>query len=273
MRTVISSVIHRFSRYLALLIPSRQPWAVPSGRGRRGAIVDDSFQSIFRKNRDWRHSRTYVSPGLVAMFRRDGNGGASSGHCRNDYIQSWLEKTQRRPEWEPRTEHTQDEDVPWRPHDLGAVDMAMPSRPPNLRKRRRSSFDSSIIPDQPRRSERRTLATALSNKPSTARAHRDRDSRRRHPRSATVSPAPRQDGTGPFGKRARHKTRPDRYETKKRKNTVDGDAKQKAKRTKTPGKKKLVSSREVMDNFTSDAILTDGRLTVSDDCPGLFHIM
>ena len=80
-----------------------------------------------------------------------------------------------------------------------------------------------------------------------------------------MSPAPYGDDVGPVEKRARHKTRPDRYETKKRKITDDGEGRQnmKAKRTKISGKKKFVSSREVMDNFTSDAILTEGRLTVS----------
>ena len=198
------------------------------------------------------------------MFRPKGDGGASKGSCRNDYIRSWLDKTQRRPEWEPPIERPQSEELPWRPHDLGAVDTKMLSHGPSLQKHRGGSFDSSIIPDQPRRREHRALPTEMSNKPSTGRAHRDRDERRRPRSSATMSPAPQGDDVGPFEKRARHKTRPDRYETKKRKKTDDDDGRQKAKRTKTSGKKKFVSSREVMDNFTSDAILTEGRLTVSD---------
>lgn len=197
------------------------------------------------------------------MVRPDGRGDPK-GRCSNDYIQSWLEKAQRRPAWEPPNEPQRVDEVPWRPHDLGVVDTEKPAHLSGLRKRRRGSLDSSIIPDRPRHGEHQDLRTAISKRPLSARGRRDRDEPERLQGSATMSPVPRKHGTGPFEKRARHKTKPDKYERRKRKNTEDGDGRQKARRTRVPGKKKLVSSREVMDNFTSDAVLAEGRLTVSD---------
>jgi hypothetical protein len=76
-----------------------------------------------------------------------------------------------------------------------------------------------------------------------------------------------------FVKKARHKTRSDRYETtrdhkprkpgkKKRKKSGDQG---KTKETKSRGD--FSSSREVMDNFNSKSILSD-RITVSTPRPG-----
>lgn len=199
------------------------------------------------------------------MAQSDGDGRDLKGRCSNDYIRSWLETTQRRPAWEPADETRQDEEVPWRPHGLGFVDDEMPTRHlSGLRGRRRGSLDSSLIPDRPRQGAHRALRTAMLRRPSSAGDRRDRGEFERPQSSYTVSPVPPKHDTGPFEKRARHKTRPDRYETRKRKNAEFGDGRQKARRTRAPQKEKLVSSREVMDNFTSDAILAEGRLTVSD---------
>lgn len=185
-----------------------------------------------------------------------------NGSCSNDYIQSWLEKTQQRPAWEPLADDSRVDEVPWRPHSLGAVDTENPSHRSRLREHRRKSSDSSIIPD-PRLSH-----TVRSRRHLTEREECDRRKRRRRQRNASMSPAPKKHDAGPFKKRARHKTRPDRYETRKIKSVNDGkggNGGKKAKRTKTLGPKKLdLPNREVMDNFTSNAILAKGRLTVSN---------
>lgn len=186
----------------------------------------------------------------------------SKGSCSNDYVRSWLEKTQRRPTWESAMEGPQDTEVPWRPHDLETVDTEMLPQRSFSRKHRRESPDSSIIPDRPRRGDHRPSRPETSNRHSPPRQCRGRDARTRPRSSATMSPVPSRYEPGRFERRARHKTRPDRYETRKQKPAQNGDDKPKARRTKTQEKKKLVSSREVMDNFTSDAILTHGRLTV-----------
>lgn len=184
-------------------------------------------------------------------------------HCNNDYIQSWLEKTQRRPAWEPSNERPQDDEIPWRPHDLGPVDTEMLTYQPSLRKHRRRSLDSSIIGHRPRLGEHRPLHERISKRPSSAWERRDQYECEKPQSSATLSPVPPKYSAGPFKKRGRHKTKPDRYETRKRKNTENGYKKHKTRRTKVSGNKRFISSREVMDNFTSDAILTEGRLTVS----------
>lgn len=210
-------------------------------------------------------SKVASKPGIgredMVRPNRDGD---TKGRCSNDHIRSWLEKTQRRSAWEPPNETPRDGEAPWRPYDLGVVDTEMPTYMPSLQKRRRGSLDSSIIPDQPRRGEHRALRAAISKRPSSARERRDRNELERAQSSATTSPVLQKHDTGPFEKRARHKTKPDRYDTRKRKNAENGDGRQKARRTRAPGKRKLVSSREVMHNFASDAILAEGRLTVSD---------
>lgn len=200
----------------------------------------------------------------VEMFHLDDNRRASQaqGPCSNDYVRSWLEKTQRRPAWEPMTEGPQDTDVPWRPHDLEVVDTDKVPQRSFSRKRRRESLDSSIIPDRPRRGDHRSIRPRTSIGHSPPRQCHGRDARTRPRSSAAMSPIPSRHEPGRFERRARHKTRPDRYEAKRRAPAQVAEPGQRAKRTKTQDKKKLVSSREVMDSFTSDAILTQGRLTV-----------
>ena len=204
------------------------------------------------------------------MFHLDRNQRASKGTFSNDYIRSWLEKTQRRPAWEPPAEDPHDTEVPWRPHDLEAVDIELAPQRSFTRKPRRESPDSSIIPDRPRRGDHRSFRPEPSNKHSPPKQCRDRGARTRPRSSATMSPILSQHQPGRFERKARHKTRPDRYETKRRMSVQDGEDRQKARRTKTQEKRQLVSSREVMDKFTSDSILTQGRLTVRHCVPSCF---
>lgn len=200
----------------------------------------------------------------VEMLHSGDNRRASQaqGACSNDYVRSWLEKTQRRPAWEPVTEAPQDTDVPWRPHDLEVVNTDIVPQRSFSRKRRCESVDSSIIPGRPRRGDHRSFRQGTSNRHSPPRQYHGRDARTRPQSSAAMSPIPSRHEPGRFERRARHKTRPDRYEAKKRAPAQIAEPGQKARRTKTQKKKGFVSSREVMDSFTSDAILTQGRLTV-----------
>ncbi|SPN97188.1 uncharacterized protein DNG_00704 [Cephalotrichum gorgonifer] len=194
------------------------------------------------------------------MTSRIGDRRDSKGSCSNDYVQKWLEKTQRRPAWEPSTKIPQDMEVPWRPHNLEAAQLERPHLRRGLRNGSGGSLDSSIIPEKPTRAVR----PGPSNRPSTTRPSREKRQSKRPRSSDSVSPARRQPNPTPFERQARHKTKPDRYQVKKRKNTENGDGEQKARRTKARETKKLVSSRDVMDSFTSDAILARGRLTVGN---------
>lgn len=190
----------------------------------------------------------------------------------NDFVQNWLVQTQRRPDWESVAKVQPGERLPWRPHNLGGVNLDMPPPPaPRLLKRRRPmSFDSSFIPENHKRPQRHDLA---SNLPPALAPSQNSDispgmkegSPNRPLGSVGSSPRPKQS----FDRRPRHKTREDRYEIKKNKrgkrNSGGADKtgkSQSAKRTKRSDKKTLVSSREVMSAFTSDAILTHDRLTV-----------
>ncbi|KAI1780118.1 hypothetical protein F4818DRAFT_166293 [Hypoxylon cercidicola] len=78
-----------------------------------------------------------------------------------------------------------------------------------------------------------------------------------------------------FEKRPRHKTREDKYETGKKRrrgeeNNADHGDHQKKKRKKSEKRKSMASSKNVVNNFTSDAVLND-RITVQPHLkPGLF---
>ncbi|KAI0854429.1 hypothetical protein F5Y00DRAFT_7030 [Daldinia vernicosa] len=91
--------------------------------------------------------------------------------------------------------------------------------------------------------------------------------------SSTTSRADEQPN---FEKRPRRKTREDKYETKKRKrtheegSTVDYSNHRSKKRKKIDKRKSIASSKNVVNNFTSNAVLND-RITVQPHLkPGLF---
>lgn len=190
----------------------------------------------------------------------------------NDFVQNWLVQTQRRPDWESVAKVQPGERLPWRPHNLGGVKLDMPPPPaPGLLKRRRPmSFDSSFIPENHKRPRRHDVAPNLPpalapSQISDINPDMKEGSPNRPLGSVDSSPRPKQS----FDRRPRHKTREDRYEIKKNKRgkknpsgTDKTGKSQGAKRTKRSDKKTLVSSREVMSAFTSDAILTHDRLTV-----------
>ncbi|KAI1107879.1 hypothetical protein F4804DRAFT_3459 [Jackrogersella minutella] len=79
-----------------------------------------------------------------------------------------------------------------------------------------------------------------------------------------------------FEKRPRHKTREDKYETKKKKRNREQEGGtghedyRRKKRKKTEKRKSMLSSKNVVNNFTSNAVLND-RITVPPHLkPGLF---
>ncbi|KAF3060923.1 hypothetical protein GL218_03413 [Daldinia childiae] len=106
----------------------------------------------------------------------------------------------------------------------------------------------------------------------TARAPRDADLVHLDASSTTS----RADERPNFEKRPRRKTREDKYETKKRNrnpeegSAVDHSNRRSKKRKKVEKRKSMASSKNVMNNFTSNAVLND-RITVQPHLkPGLF---
>lgn len=75
-----------------------------------------------------------------------------------------------------------------------------------------------------------------------------------------------------FTKKPRHKTKPDRYETKKRNNQPKDDKSKKPKTRPRKKKHELRSSRDVVDNFTSEAI-SGKKLIVSKNQMVCFQIV
>ncbi|KAI0818114.1 hypothetical protein GGR55DRAFT_673945 [Xylaria sp. FL0064] len=79
-----------------------------------------------------------------------------------------------------------------------------------------------------------------------------------------------------FEKRPRHKTRPDKYDTKKSNGrdgraNVTGQGKHQSRGSKSKKRKHAVNGKNVMKNFTSEAV-TSGRITVQPNLkPGLFN--
>ncbi|KAI0427413.1 hypothetical protein F5Y09DRAFT_344745 [Xylaria sp. FL1042] len=93
----------------------------------------------------------------------------------------------------------------------------------------------------------------------------------------TSSPVSRIDMMQPtFEKRPRHKTRPDKYDTKKsnareRRTKVTGQCEHQSRVSKSKKRKHVVDWKNVMKNFTSEAV-TNGRITVRPNLkPGLFN--
>jgi hypothetical protein len=230
--------------------------------------MDSYYQKAKRSNQRHlrgireHHNRRH-SPERPASTKPDGN----------DYVRRWLSQTQRKPDWEShvQSKHThqpRDDLSSWRPHNLGAVDLERLARPTGGRKRRGRSPDSSIIPINPKRRD----ATGPTEQVSGTRdgGHHHYDEPNQWPEFHSQSPLPstEEGGNAKFERRARHKTRPDRYNTNKEKQPrlkkESNVAEEKAKRTKdvSSKKRKLSSGRDVMKTYDSDALLTKDRLTV-----------
>ena len=155
----------------------------------------------------------------------------------------------------------------WRPHGvITTVNEVHPIRPVSpghqrkSRRRRPESSDSSIISgpqvitETPRKRHRPVSIQEGSPTPeSCSNSRRDMP-----PPAASHGESPR------FEKRPRHRTREDKYETMKSRRSQSKHASSKTHRKLDKNKKKgIPTGKNVMSNFTSNAVLND-RITVSN---------
>lgn len=178
------------------------------------------------------------------------------------YVEAWLGRVRRdsalptpRGSLDPRASPEVARPI-WRPHLLPVQDPTTTSR--GLRQRSPSLFvRDSPIPSLP--SEPSSLRYSPADAPQGASANRSHD-RERGEHIVTASVQPTDDS---FRKKPRRKTRRDRCDTKKGtgNDVVErglSDAKRKRAKTTKQG---LRSSREVVNNFSSDSVSTK-RVTV-----------
>lgn len=251
-----------------------------------------------------RETRGQVAPGRRATSShaaevRDSsrnNEGRDRGACGyrreqdDSYVWSWLEQTQARV---PRSAVEVDEAPDanrtsldaahtWRPHGLPINDIAAArmSRPAAhgrsiIRKRRVASEDSSVISETlyspaglPARNETHAVRRSSTTRSSPYYGSGKKRAMTCSSSISALADGPRE-GRTRFEKRARYKTREDKYEPGRRDRTrheaVGDDPKPKRRdRHGEHKKRKLIStsSKNVMRNFSSTAILNE-RLTVS----------
>lgn len=207
----------------------------------------------------------------------------------DSYVRSWLEQTQTRA---PRPDVRLNE-LPsssrrpfgstrsWRPHGLsiGDVSLAKVSRHHtrgnfSKRKRRAASRDSSVIAEtvasSPRGATRNETRTAGESSDVRPKPYYERDRKRpmSHLESASSVGDDRQEDKIRFERRARYKTREDKYETNRGgrasyKVVGNGAKPPRSDRDGRHKKRKLVldPSKDVMENLSSVAIVRE-RLTV-----------
>ncbi|KAH6898467.1 hypothetical protein B0T10DRAFT_109802 [Thelonectria olida] len=186
----------------------------------------------------------------------------------NDYIQYWLsqvEKSQNR--GEPCASWSNDEDAGrggshrretnWYPNNL-PVGCVIPSRTSKPRQTLHFPDDDTIV-TSPAASPTRDESSPRRNRVSNNRYSRANTKRRRSPSCDSQRSLSEESD---FKKKPRRKTNLSRYETKKGKLQAKEDSKPREKKTRSRAKKReLRSSRDVVDNFTSDAF-SDKRLTM-----------
>ncbi|KAF4594641.1 hypothetical protein GQ602_000254 [Ophiocordyceps camponoti-floridani] len=149
---------------------------------------------------------------------------------RHQHIRSWLHHLETPDRLSPHQPAVTDQQSSWQPHHLLATD-ARPAR-------RVTQSPSLFVRDSPL--------------PSLSSASRDSEPR-----------------CEDYGRKPRRKTRPDRYDSGKRKTSSAAAGESRPKRRKTK-KRRLRSEREVMDNFASRAIASN-RLTLKPNLrPGSF---
>ncbi|KAF0326242.1 hypothetical protein GQ607_006445 [Colletotrichum asianum] len=206
---------------------------------------------------------------LYSKASWNGDGWDSRNDTGNDVnqgsgmIENWLSNISRRGVVSPEAVDTQNQQQKptvarspgWRPHNIDLD---------NLRQghKRSRSRDSSFIADASRNHTRasplrgRQHETRLPSQEQYQHQHVDQVPKKAH-LSSFGSPSP------DFKKRARHRTRDDRYESnKKPRQRQQRSRKERCEQSEVPPKKKVLSSgKDVMDNFHSEAILQD-RLTV-----------
>ncbi|RYC57915.1 hypothetical protein CHU98_g8294 [Xylaria longipes] len=165
----------------------------------------------------------------------------------------------------------------WRPQHIPLAQGSSPPRFPvltnrdtKLKRHKQNSGDSSLISDP---SPYRALRELNYKEPNSKH---DEGSHHKPPGEAEVgtvgasSPTSHKAISPAFGKRPRHKTKADKYDTKK-----SDDRKRKAEDERRPRRSKwnkrrpIVTGKNVMKNFTSEAVLND-RITANLK-PGLFN--
>lgn len=159
----------------------------------------------------------------------------------------------------------------WLPlHITTATNEALPSIPPASNRKRRSrrqrstSVDSSIISRfQACRDHPEKGGTAIPAFEYSIASEKSNDELFVPQNSSP--PIPHAAGSHQFEKRPRHKTREDKYDSKKRKRNISQESSEESRskvRRKPEKKKKAIgSSKNVMNNFTSEAVIND-RITV-----------
>ncbi|KAI1435289.1 hypothetical protein GGR50DRAFT_333732 [Xylaria sp. CBS 124048] len=183
----------------------------------------------------------------------------------------------------PSRLHTKTVDPVWRPQHIpparGSLSPHLPpllNRERNSKRYKRKPGSSSIIDlsytcgDTRRRSRKENSPHRRESSRHEPPSHDKLDNR------GVSSPLSHVIAAPTFEKRPRHKTRADKYDTKKsrgheRKNKSPDPEEHHPKKSRRRGKKIHVNGKNVMDRFASDAVLND-RITVQPNLrPGLFE--
>ncbi|KAI0199179.1 hypothetical protein F4808DRAFT_471866 [Astrocystis sublimbata] len=169
-------------------------------------------------------------------------------------------------------------DPSWRPQHIPPARGSSPPRLPlltnreaNLKRYKRNGDDSSLISDPDPHHHPRALGFADLD------PGYDEDSRYQVQEEAEVDTADassqmsRESVEPAFEKRSRHKTKADKYDTKKneRHEKKGGEGKHRARKSKSSRKRPIVIGKNVMKNFNSGAVVND-RITTTLR-PGLFE--
>ncbi|KAI0101612.1 hypothetical protein GGR51DRAFT_529586 [Nemania sp. FL0031] len=175
-------------------------------------------------------------------------------------------------------QHARRVDPLWRPQHIPPPQGSSPPRLPlptrNPKRYKRDSDDSSLISDisPPRRSRKRSYVQPT---PQQAENSRHKPLDEAGVGTGASSPTSHIGAVPAFEKRPRHKTRADKYETKKSEDRKKRGGKPDQGedlpgKSKSRKRKHLATGKNVMNNFTSEVILND-RITVQTNLkPGLF---
>jgi hypothetical protein len=170
----------------------------------------------------------------------------------DDLVRNWLAKTERLPKpdsFRDDLAHVAPAAIPWRPFNLPIPATANEAVRKSVSRQRRKSHGSSFLasPCKSHRRERTKKPVSRTRRhPSLIRSYEDGD--------VDIL----------YQKRPRHKTREDKYSTVKNKAKADSMRKQMvrpARRTEDSTKAKLRSGSDIINKFTSEAVLSE-RLTV-----------
>ncbi|KAI1127917.1 hypothetical protein F5Y10DRAFT_265625 [Nemania abortiva] len=185
-------------------------------------------------------------------------------------------KDRQGPSWR---QHARRVDPLWRPQHIPPAQGSSPPRLPlptrNPKRYKRDSHDSSLISDlSPLRGPRKRSYVRSTSERAEDSRHYPLDEAEVGATSAS-SPTSHVGAVPTFEKRPRYKTRADKYETKKsgdrkKKGEIQKQGRDRPRKPKSGKKKHIPIGKNVMNNFTSEAVLND-RITVQPNLkPGLF---